>query len=941
MTTFLFRFLYRHMKGLVRLVVLAILVSFASVAVDILAALPLKYIPAKLQACQNDPEGIWSSIVSFFDRYGQAITHEACPNASHTPHTVVGVILFSITLLIVATVLDAALGYLQLFLAAFLGQHLTARLRKTLFQQIQRLSLDWHGKQKKGDIVQRVTGNITDIEKFITDGLVDLLTGALTIVGVAVVMFMNSVPYSALSIVIVPALALVVFSYTASIKAATKKTAKANAEVADVAVEDVGAITVIKAFDLGDRETERFNRYVDRTRKAGLRAGGLQAQFTPLVTVLVGIGTAIIVGIGAYVAAGHSFLFINAFADDKHTIPTITIGTVILFITLLGKLFQPMKNLSKLMNIGASASAGAERIQDILDQSPEVAETSVPYYGPKTLQGDIAFENVTFGYIPEKQILKGINLHIPAGKKVALVGLSGGGKTTLVKLIPRFYDVSGGQIKLDGKDIREYPLSVLRQNVGMVLQESVLFEGTVLDNLKIGRPDATMDEVINATREAHIHDVIMNWPDGYGTLVRNQGKNFSGGQRQRLAIARALLSDAHILVLDEPTAALDVEAELEVMQALEKLVVGRTVLMISHRLGTLGKVDDIIVLKDGQIVEQGTYKDLKRRSNGVFADLLSKQKQYDADYAGGSIIVPQAEIARMIQLQKQRQAPGFHDQAAFGRDEVLVNGHKDGQVARRRARIVVEVDGKATGEFELNKDEMRVGRLPANDVHIPSERVSRLHARIRWVNGAWSIEDLQSLNGLNYQGTLTDHHVFTPGDRVYLAPRVKLIYREEAPQPAVPGAAGAHAPATPMPAVPAMPAPLSNAPPVYVPHVPSSGTPPPSSMPVAPIVPPTALAQPSRARVVIEIDQQIAGVYPLEKGMLTIGRLPDNDVQIASPVVSSHHAMLILRESRWVIIDRNSRNGLTYQGARVDNYHLKNGDCIYLAPHVKLHFEQQ
>ncbi|HEY0755192.1 MAG TPA: ABC transporter transmembrane domain-containing protein [Ktedonobacteraceae bacterium] len=927
MTTFLFRFLYRHMKGLVRLVIVAIWVSFANVAVDILAALPLKYIPAKLQNCANDPDGIWNGLVSLFDHVGPTIENVTCKGLPATTHPILGVLLFSVVLLIIATILDAVLGYLQLFLAAYLGQHLTARLRKTLFQQIQRLSLDWHGKQKKGDIVQRVTGNITDIEKFITDGLVDLLTGALTIVGVATVMFLNSVTYSALCIVIVPALALVVFSYTASIKAATKKTAKANAEVADVAVEDVGAITVIKAFDLGDRETERFNKYVDKTRKAGLRAGGLQAQFTPLVTVMVGIGTAVIVGIGAYVAAGQNFLFISAHNTDGTA--SITIGTVILFITLLGKLFQPMKDLSKLMNIGASASAGAERIQDIFDQSPEVVETAVPYYGPQTLSGDIVFEQVTFGYIPEKMILRGINLHIPAGKKVALVGLSGGGKTTLVKLIPRFYDVSSGHVKLDGKDTREYPLSMLRQNVGMVLQESVLFEGTVLDNLKIARPHATMDEVIHATKEAHIHDTIMGWPEGYGTSVRNQGKNFSGGQRQRLAIARALLSDAHILVLDEPTAALDVEAELEVMQALEKLVVGRTVLMISHRLGTLGKVDEIIVLKDGQIVEQGTYKDLKSRPNGVFANLLGKQKQYDADYAGGSMIVPQAEIVKMIQQHGQTQAPGFHNPAA-------INGYANGQAPMRKGRVMVEVDGKTTGEFVLNKPEMRVGRLPANDVHIPSGRVSRLHARIRWANGAWSIEDLQSLNGLNYQGNLTDHHVFAQGDRVYLAPRIKLTYWEETAQAIAPAAGGVPTPAMPPAPLPPMP----NSQPVFSPLQTGAVPVVQSSRPVAPVLAPVASPQASRARIVVEVEQQVTGIYPLDKDMLTIGRQKGNDVHIELPVVSSHHAMLILREGQWVIIDRNSRNGLTYQSTKVDNHHLKNGDSIYLAPKVKLRFEQ-
>ena len=899
--TFLFRFLLRNLKGYRPLVVFAILVSFANVAVEIFAALPLKYIPAKLQNPDNNPDAIWNGLITYFDHFS--------PEASHIPphqvHTVLGVILFSATLLVAATILDALMGYLQLFLAAFIGQNLTARLRKQLFEQIQRLSLDWHGKQKKGDLVQRVTGNITDVEKFVTDGLVDLLTGILTILGVAGVMFYYSAPYSLLSIVIVPALAVVVFSYTSSIKAASKKTAKAAGEVADIAVEDVGAITVIKAFDLVERETDRFNKYVDKTRKAGLRAGGLQAQFTPLVTVLVGAGTAVIIGIGAYVAAGNTFNFVITIPEKS-----IDIGTVILFITLLGKLFQPMKDLSKLTNIATSASAGAERIQDILNQAPEVIETKTPYSGPQTLRGEITFENVTFGYTPEKLILKGINLHIPAGRKVALVGLSGGGKTTLVKLIPRFYEVTGGTVKIDGRDTREYPLSLLRQNVGMVLQESVLFEGTILENLKIGRPNATMEEVIRATKQAHIHDTIMSWPEGYGTLVRNQGKNFSGGQRQRLAIARALLSDAHILVLDEPTAALDVEAELEVMKALEELVVGRTVLMISHRLTTLGKVDEIIVLKEGLIVEQGTYKDLKSRPNGVFADLLGKQKQYDADYAGGSMIIPQAELARLVRPQ---QSPSPSEQLVPLGGRVSPNGQGNGKSGRRNARVVVEVNGSVAGEYELDKSELTVGRLHENDVPIPSSRVSRLHARIYWKNGNWMIEDAQSLNGLNYQGELTERHRLSNGDRIYLAPKVLLIYQEE------------HAPV----AASSMPA--------AMPMMPRPSTPvlPPSPLPVSHTMPATSVY------VVIEVDGNPIGQYPLDKETITVGRLPGNDIQIPSAIVSGQHAMLTRQNGHWTIIDRGSRNGITYLGQRVERHLLNAGDRIYLAKSVVLRFEQR
>lgn len=873
---FLFRFLYRNLKGYRSLVLLAILVSFANVAVEILAALPLKYIPAKLQSPgspQNDPDALWGGLVSFFDRFSG-------DRPAAATHTLLGVILFSATLLIVATLLDALLGYAQLYLAAFIGQHLTSRLRKRLFEQIQRLSLDWHGRQKKGDIVQRVTGNISDVEKFVTDGLVDLLTGVLSILGVASVMFMNSAPYSLLSVVIVPALALVIFSYTTSIKAASKQAARAAGEVADVAVEDVGAITVIKAFDLVERETDRFNRYVDKTRRAGLRAGGLQAQFTPLVTVLVGIGTAIIIGVGAYVASGKTFHLLL-------TIPagSINIGTVVIFIALLGKLFQPMKDLSKLTNVATSANAGAERIQDVLDQAPEVIETRVPYSGPPTLRGELAFEQVTFGYTPEKLILKGISLHIPAGKKVALVGLSGGGKTTLVKLIPRFYDITGGRLLLDGRDAHEYPLSLLRQNVGMVLQESVLFEGTVLENLKIARPHATMDEIVEATRQAHIHETIMSWPQGYGTLVRNQGKNFSGGQRQRLAIARALLSNAPILILDEPTAALDVEAELEVMKALDRLVVGRTVLMISHRLSTLGKVDEIIVLKEGRVAEQGTYLDLKSRPGGVFADLLSKQKQYDMDYQGGSIIVPQAEIVR---LAGGRQTALVQDTPLA---QAVVSAGGNGQTPMHPARMMVEVNGKQTGTYLLDRPELRVGRLPANDIPVPSGRVSRLHARIRQVDGGWMIEDLQSLNGLNLQGELVERHRLAPGDRIYLAPTVILTYQEEL-RPA---------------------------------HI-STGI---SGPPPTP-----------RQQIVIVLDGQTLGAHPLAKATVTIGRRPDNDVQIPSQLISGNHALLIQREGTWLIMDRGSRNGLTYQGTRVQNHRLANGDCLFLAPRVMLRFEQ-
>lgn len=292
------RFLFRNLKGYRFLVVIAIIMTILEVGADILAALPLKFVPDKIKDHQNPTIPFSEGFLHFFDRFG---TTQGLMKGE--VHPILSVILLGVSMLIVFGLVDAILTYIQLRLAAFIAQNLTARLRNQLFEHLQRLTLDWHGKQKKGDLVQRITGNIADIEKLVTDGLVDLLAGTLTIVGILAVMLLVSWQFTVISLVIVPALMLIVFGYTRSIKAAAKKASKAAGQVANVATEDLGAITVMKAFTLEVREAMRFSRYVVQNREAALRAGGLQAQFTPLVTVLVAIGTATILGVGAYVAA--------------------------------------------------------------------------------------------------------------------------------------------------------------------------------------------------------------------------------------------------------------------------------------------------------------------------------------------------------------------------------------------------------------------------------------------------------------------------------------------------------------------------------------------------------------------------------------------------------------------------------------------------------------
>ncbi len=776
---FLFRFLNRNLKGY-RLLVL---IAFIMTAFEVLAALlPGTVIKAILDLVQfghpKDPNDWTNKIINLF--------YHPAPDQPFNPATP---ILILITTLIVLGALDSALSYGQQFIATTIAQNLSARLRKNLFDQLQRLTLDWHGKQKKGDLVQRITGDIASIEKLLTDGLVDLMGAIFTFTFTIILLLIYQAQLTVVSVLILPALFVIILSYTKGIKAAAKRAAKAVGEVAEVATEDVGAITVLKAFSLEDREAERFNRYVGKSREAALEAGGLQAQFTPVVNILLTTGIAIILGVGGFAAASQPphFPLVNI-----PTNPIITVGTLSLFLSYLKQLYQPMKDFSKLTNVLTSAIAGAERIQDVYDEAPEVKDSAVPYTGPQKLKGEITFENVVFGYTPERPILKGINLHIAAGKKVALVGLSGGGKTTLVKLIPRFYEAQQGYVKIDGIDTRSIPLDLLRRNVTQVLQESVLFEGTILDNIKIGRPEATMDEIVAAAKQAQIHETILSMPDGYNTKVRERGKNFSGGQRQRLAIARAILCDSPILVLDEPTAALDVEAEAEVLHAIDELVVGRTVLMISHRLSTLGNVDEIIVLKDGRIVEQGTYKDLKRQ-NGIFAGLLKEQNRYNIDYSGGSLIVPKAELQRLLNQQRQvagveAARPSAPVASPVGRSESVPvapgseyrgviggNGRTDQPL---KARVLIEVDGKVVGERRLDKSVLTVGRLPGNDVHVPSQRVSRLHAKIRWDKGSgnWVIEDAESLNGLTYQGNRVDRHALSRGDRIYIAPTAVVQY---------------------------------------------------------------------------------------------------------------------------------------------------------------------
>lgn len=643
------RFLWRNLRGRRWMVGLAVGLTIVGSGADILSAFPLKFILDKIVHHIDPPNlPIVSALVSYFDQFGTR--NGLNPNEVHTQ---LGIMLFAGTMLLILGVISALVSYVQLAVAAFVAQDLGATLRNRLFVHLEHLSLGWHGRQRVGDLVQRISGNVTDIEKLVTDGLVDLLSGVLTLTGILIVMLVLNWQFTLLSMVILPPLVVVIVGYTRWIKRASKKAARALGEVAEVANEGVGAITEVKTFTLENWLAKSFRKRVERKRTFAWRAGRRQAEFDPLVLTLVTLSSATIITVGAWIAFGHGHRYGVLFL----TIPanSLTIGTLTVFLSYSRQLYSPLRSLSKLMLLASTGASAAERIQEVFDEPVEdstrqatsadepeeldgldraiaIARRRRHTRANETaeIQGDVAYRGVVFGYDEGRPILHNIDLEVQQGKRVALVGLSGSGKTTLVRLLPRLYEQWSGVITIDGVDVRDFPREVLRRHIGIVLQDSVLFEGTIRENIVLNQEGVTEEQLVSAATQACIHDTIVEMPGGYEAKVRELGKNFSSGQRQRIAIARAILRDAPILILDEPTANLDVEAEAEVMRAVERLTAGRTVIVISHRLSTLGRVDQIAVLEAGHIVERGTYQELKVRG-GSFARLLAEQNRYAAE----------------------------------------------------------------------------------------------------------------------------------------------------------------------------------------------------------------------------------------------------------------------------------------------------------------------
>jgi ATP-binding cassette subfamily B protein len=511
----------------------------------------------------------------------------------------------------VAVVVIAAVGavcsYAEKVMTTSVGQWVMHDLRQNLYFHIQRLSLAYHDQKSTGDLISTVTSDIDSIQSFITSSLLDALINVLTLVGMISVMFYINWQFTLIALSVSPFLALVVFKYTRSIKKASREVRKKEGEIVSTIQEVLSSMRVVKAFAREDYEVHRLEEESLENVEIALRARAMKARLSPLVEVIVSFGMAMMLWFGARLVLAGS----------------LSVGSLVTFIWYLGKMYKPMQELSKMTDAYSKAAIGYERIREILDIQGEVKDQPGARRVSK-LKGNIEFDHVTFGYDPKYPTIDDVTFKINAGQIAAFVGPTGAGKTTLISLIPRFYDPSSGSVKIDGLDLRRYQQRSLREHISVVLQETVLFQGTVWQNIAYGKPNASRAEIVKAAELANASEFIDKMPKGYDTLVGERGVSLSGGQRQRIAIARAVIRQTPILILDEPSSGLDAESEKLVFEALDRLMQGKTSIVIAHRLSTIRSADIIFVIQDGKLIESGKHEQLAA-SGGLYSELYEIQ----------------------------------------------------------------------------------------------------------------------------------------------------------------------------------------------------------------------------------------------------------------------------------------------------------------------------
>ncbi len=490
------------------------------------------------------------------------------------------------------------------YLSEWVGGRFTVDLRTDLFGHLHDLSSGFLDRRSLGDMISRLADDVDEVEELMLSGLTSALSYLFQLVFFTAALFYLEWRLALVSLFVVPLFWLAARHFSRKIKRAAREERRRSGSISAVAEESLSNAALVQAYNRKDTEVERFHRENEGSFSAQMAATRLSSLFSPLVNLIELAGVIVVIGVGAYeLSQGR-----------------LTIGGLLVFLVYLSQLYRPIRGLSSLLNSFYSASAGAERIIEYLDQEPSVEDKpwARPLYGAR---GYAEVDSVSFSYPgAEKPALEDVSLRVSPGEALALVGPSGSGKSTLARLLVRFYDPDAGEIRLDGHDIRDLTLRSLRENVTMLLQETLVFDGTARENIAYGKPGATEDEIVQAARAADAHDFIMTLPSGYDTVVGQKGRLLSGGQRQRIAIARAMVRDAPVLVLDEPTTGLDAESSQRVIEPLRRLMEGRTTIVISHNLLTAREATEILVLQDGRVAERGTHQELLER-DGAYAYL--------------------------------------------------------------------------------------------------------------------------------------------------------------------------------------------------------------------------------------------------------------------------------------------------------------------------------
>jgi len=497
-------------------------------------------------------------------------------------------------------------SYLQTYLTSWVGEHIVYDLRRDVFAHLQKLSLDFFSRQKTGWIVSRLTNDIDALDQLVTDGVTTLVTNSLTFVGAIVFLIILDWRLALATLTIMPLLIGGTLVFRAKSARAYAQVRNSIGDVSAHLQESISGIRVLKAFRREQSDYERLAVANAAYRDVNMRTVVQSGLYFPFVEFMSAAAVVIVLWYGGTLIGGN----------------TLQIGVLVAFIGYLNSFFDPLQQLSQLYNTFQASMAAVQKIYTVLDTEPDMLDAPDAVDLPD-VHGVVELRDVSFGYDPEKPVLHDVNLKIPAGKTVALVGATGAGKSTVIKLLARFYDPTEGAVLVDGHDLRQVTASSLREQLAVVPQEAFLFSGSVLDNIRFARPSADADEVKRIARIVGVHDFVESLPDGYDTEVQEGGSALSTGQRQLISFARALLADPRILILDEATSSVDAESERRIERAMEVLFSGRTSVIVAHRLSTVRYADEILVIDDGRVVERGSHDELIA-AGGRYAGLYAE-----------------------------------------------------------------------------------------------------------------------------------------------------------------------------------------------------------------------------------------------------------------------------------------------------------------------------